>query len=175
MTVDETKICNEIWNKYKSRLQKICTIKLNNYPDEVDDVISEVFLALCEQIEKRGVPRNPKAWLYSTFNNILNSKYREIYKAKEKYVSLLENEYKLPYAHVMHSKDILAKIYGDELQEFLKAELNENEYRLVQYIYYDKLKMAEIAVLENSTEAAIKQRHYRLCNKLRWLSKKLEK
>lgn len=175
MTVDETKICNEIWNKYKSRLQKTCTIKLNNYPDEVDDVISEVFLALCEQIEKRGVPKNPKAWLYSTFSNVLNSKYREIYKAKEKHVSLLENERTLPYAHIMHSRDILGKIYGDELKDFLKSELNENEYRLVQYVYYDKLKMAEIAVLENTTEAAIKQRHYRLCNKLRWLAKKLEK
>lgn len=175
MTVDETKICTEIWDKYKSDLQNVCKVKLNNYPDEVDDVISDVFLALCEQIEKRGIPENPKAWLYGTFRNILNSKYREIYKAREKYVSILEHEYELPYAYDIHSKDILKKIYGDELLQFLKTELNESEYRLMQYIYYDKLKMAEIAVLENSTEAAIKQRHYRLSNKLRWLAKKIEK
>ena len=174
MTVGETKICYEIWEKYKPGLQKFCSYKLKSHPDEVDDVISDVFLALCEQIEKRGVPKSPKAWLYSTFSNILNSKYREIYKAREKHVSLLDKEIKIPNATDMN-KDIFDKIYGDELREFLKAELNENEYRLVQYIYYEKLKMAEIAVLENTTEAAIKQRHYRLCNKLRWLSDKLEK
>lgn len=175
MTVDETKICNEIWDKYKFNLQNICMSKLSNYPDEVDDVISDVFLALCEQIEKRGIPENPKAWLYGTFRNILNSKYREIYKAKEKHVSLFEHEYQLPYVHDMSSKDILKRMCDDELQTFLERELNENEYRLVQYIYYDKLKMAEIAVLENSTEAAIKQRHYRLSNKLRWLATRFEK
>lgn len=175
MTVDETKICTEIWDKYRPVLQGVCTSKLSNYPDEVDDVISDVFLALCEQIEKRGVPKNPKAWLYGTFRNILNSKYREIYKAKEKYVSILDYEYDLPYKGDMRSKDILERICDDELRAFLERELNETEYRLLQYIYYDKLKMAEIAVLENSTEAAIKQRHYRLSNKMRWLAKKLEK
>lgn len=175
MTVDETKICNEIWDMYKSRLQRVCMIKLNNYPDEVDDVISDVFLALCEQIEKRGIPEHPKAWLYATFKNILNTKYREIYKAREKYVSILDNEYNLPYAGEISGKDMLDRIYGNELDQLLKDELKESEYRLLQYIYYDKLKMAEIAVLENSTEAAIKQRHYRLCNKLRWLAKNFEK
>lgn len=174
MTVDETKICDEIWEKYKPQLHRFCTIKLRSYPDEVDDVISEVFLALCEQVEKKGVPEKPRAWLYGTFHNILNSKYREIYKARDKYVSLLDKEFKLPYSTDIN-KDIFDKIYGDELKQFLKTELNENEYRLVQYIYYEKLKMAEIAVLENTTEAAIKQRHYRLCNKLRWLADKLEK
>lgn len=175
MNPDETKICDEIWEKHKSRLQKLCMLKLNNYPDEVDDVISEVFLALCEQIEKSGVPEKPKAWLYGTFNNILNTKYREIYKAKEKYVSLFGQEYKLPYTAEISGKDMLDKIYGDELDRFLKDELNENEYRLVRYIYYDKLKMSEIAALESTTEAAIKQKHYRLCNKLRWLAKKFDK
>lgn len=173
MNADENRICNEIWDQYKSQLQRLCMIKLNSYPDEVDDVISEVFLALCEQIVKRGVPEKPKAWLYGTFNNILNSKYREIYKVREKHISLLDQEYKLPYAWDANN-NIFNRIYEDELQQFLEAELNENEYRLVQYIYYDKLKMSEIAVLENSTEAAIKQRHYRLCNKLRWLANKFE-
>lgn len=175
MTVDEAKICNEIWDKYKPVLQGICKSKLSNYPDEVDDVISDVFLALCEQIEKRGIPNSPKGWIYGTFRNILNSKYREIYKAKEKYVRILDYEYELPYKNDVQTKDILERMYGNDLMDFLKDELSEPEYRLVQYVYFDKLKMAEIAVLEKSTEAAVKQRHYRLCSKLRWLSKKMEK
>lgn len=60
MTVDETKICDEIWEKYKPQLQKLCAIKLKSYPDEVDDVISEVFLALCEQVAKREFLKNQK-------------------------------------------------------------------------------------------------------------------
>lgn len=175
MTVDEAKICNEIWDKYKPVLQNVCTSKLSNYPDEVDDVISDVFLALCEQIEKRGIPNSPKGWIFGTFRNVLNSKYREIYKAKEKYVRILDHEYGLPYKSDTHTKDIVERMCENDLTDFLKDELSETEYRLIQYVYFDRLKMAEIAVLENSTEAAIKQRHYRLCNKLRWLAEKFEK
>lgn len=81
----QREICENLWNEYEPQLRKICRVKLRSCPDEVDDVMSEVSLALCKQIEKFGKPEKPKQWLYATFNNIINLKYRKyINKRKNK-------------------------------------------------------------------------------------------
>ena len=59
--------------------------------------MSEVSLALCKQIKKYGEPNKPKQWLYATLNNIINLKYRELYKFKEKQESLENNDFELPF------------------------------------------------------------------------------
>ena len=70
----QREICENLWNEYEPQLRKICRVKLRSCPDEVDDVMSEVSLALCKQIEKFGKPEKPKQWLYATFNNIIINK-----------------------------------------------------------------------------------------------------
>lgn len=62
----QREICENLWNEYEPQLRKICRVKLRSCPDEVDDVMSEVSLALCKQIEKFGKPEKPKQWLYAT-------------------------------------------------------------------------------------------------------------
>lgn len=52
MNENQRKICTEIWQEYESQLRKICKIKLQSHPNEIDDVMSEVSLALCKQIKK---------------------------------------------------------------------------------------------------------------------------
>lgn len=93
MNENQRKICTEIWQEYESQLRKICKIKLQSHPNEIDDVMSEVSLALCKQIKKYGEPNKPKQWLYATLNNIINLKYRELYKFKEKQESLENNDF----------------------------------------------------------------------------------
>ena len=46
MNENQRKICTEIWQEYESQLRKICKIKLQSHPNEIDDVMSEVSLAL---------------------------------------------------------------------------------------------------------------------------------
>ena len=165
MNENQRKICTEIWQEYESQLRKICKIKLQSHPNEIDDVMSEVSLALCKQIKKYGEPNKPKQWLYATLNNIINLKYRELYKFKEKQESLEENG--------IESK--IEEIYNNEIRDKLHSFLSEDEYLIIKYIYFDRLKMKEIANIIGSTESAVKQKHYRICNKLRKSAKKFEK
>lgn len=58
MNENQRKICTEIWQEYESQLRKICKIKLQSHPNEIDDVMSEVSLALCKQIKKYGEYNN---------------------------------------------------------------------------------------------------------------------
>lgn len=174
MNENQRKICTEIWQEYESQLRKICKIKLQSHPNEIDDVMSEVSLALCKQIKKYGEPNKPKQWLYATLNNIINLKYRELYKFKEKQESLENNDFELPFEeNGIESK--IEEIYNNEIRDKLSTFLSNDEYIIIKYIYFDRLKMKEIADIIGSTESAVKQKHYRICNKLRKLAKKFEK
>lgn len=170
----QREICENLWNEYEPQLRKICRVKLRSCPDEVDDVMSEVSLALCKQIKKYGEPNKPKQWLYATLNNIINLKYRELYKFKEKQESLENNDFELPFEeNGIESK--IEEIYNNEIRDKLSTFLSNDEYIIIKYIYFDRLKMKEIADIIGSTESAVKQKHYRICNKLRKLAKKFEK
>lgn len=174
MNENQRKICTEIWQEYESQLRKICKIKLQSHPNEIDDVMSEVSLALCKQIKKYGEPNKPKQWLYATLNNIINLKYRELYKFKEKQEGLENNDFELPFEeNGIESK--IEEIYNNEIRDKLSTFLSNDEYIIIKYIYFDRLKMKEIADIIGSTESAVKQKHYRICNKLRKLAKKFEK
>lgn len=169
MNTIESEICKKLWIEYEHQLRKVCRAKLKSCPDEVDDVISEVFLALCEKISKDGVPEKPKGWIYGTLNNIINLKYRDIYKIREKEKSLYD-EYELPFdIDVIDEK--IDEIYNDEIKDKLKELLTEDEYQIIHSIHFDRMKLKEVAELHNSTESAIKQKHYRICNKLRKIIK----
>ena len=166
MNSAENQICQELWLENEPQLRRICKLKLASSPDDIEDVISETFLALCKRISENGVPDKPKGWLYATMNNLINLKYREIYKYKEREKSLSDEEFELPIA----SDDIGEKtdeIYNDEIKDRLKELLTEDEYQIIYRIYFSGLKMKEIARLHNSTESAVKQKHYRICRKLR--------
>lgn len=162
----ENDICNDLWIEYEPQLRKVAKTKLRSCPNEVDDVISDVFVALCEKVSKDEVPEKPKAWIYGTLNNIINLKFREIYKIKEKETGLSDEEYDLPLANDIIEEKI-DEIYNDEIKSRLKVLLTEDEYKIIHSIHFDKMKMKEVAKLHNSTEAAIKQKHYRICRKLR--------
>ena len=170
MEIFEEKSYIEIWNKYKPQLVKISSIKLRNYPDEVEDVVQEVFLALVKKMNNSGLPDNPKAWLYGTLNNIINQKYRQIYKKRENEESLSSQVYELPLLYDSVEEKI-DEIYYEEIKDNLKQLLSDDEYELIHYVHFQKLKMKEIAQILGTTESAVKQKHYRICNKLRKIIK----
>lgn len=173
MNVDEKKICTELWDIHKDQIRKVCSIKLRSCPNEIDDVVSEVYLALCKKVSESGAPEKPKEWLYGTLRNLLNKKYKAVYAMRENETAFSESEIELPYKH----DDINLKeteIYVDELRKACEGVLSDEELVLINYIYYSRFKHKEIAAMQNSTESAIKQKHYRICNKLRKVAKKLE-
>ena len=167
----QREICENLWNEYEPQLRKICRVKLRSCPDEVDDVMSEVSLALCKQIEKFGKPEKPKQWLYATFNNIKN---REIYKQKEKQENIENKDFELPFEQ-NGIEEKIEEIYNNEIRDKLSTFLSNDECIIIKYIYFDRLKMKEIADIIGSTESAVKQKHYRICNKLRKSAKEFEK
>lgn len=168
--IKDMELCEALWNEYEPCLRRICNYKLSGYPSEIDDVIGDVYLALCDKINGSIGIDNPKAWLYGTLNNTIKLKYAEIDRKKKKYVRLesVERElfYSIDFDEVEISDDLLNEIIDEIYQELLGSEKT-----LLILIYTKKLKFKQIAEILNTTEGAIKQKHYRLKRKIKMLAK----
>lgn len=88
MTEAENKKCAELWAEYESDLRNICKAKMHGYEAEIDDIIAEVYLALCNHTSKEGPPIYEKAWLYGTLKNLINQNFRDKYKKEENMAGL---------------------------------------------------------------------------------------
>lgn len=159
-------ICERLFIECEPEMRKLCLHKLNSCPNEIDDAIAEAFLALCNAADKGKKINNPHAWLMKTLDNIIKRKYTEQNQKKKRYTSLENFEHELIY-----SVDFDAVRMTDEqiesLQREVYDELKISERLLLILIYNRGMKMAEIAKIFDTTEAAVKQRHMRLKIKLK--------
>lgn len=161
----------DLWLKYEPEIKRFCSIRLNRFPDEVDDVVSEIFTAFWTTCKADKIIHYPRQWLYAVANNQINRAFKRIYKDRENVVSLSDNEYLLPY-----SNNTTNEIELEEYREFLETEtekvLTDDEKKIVD-LYNKGMKLKEIAVIMESTYSAVKQKHYRAVNKLKNIVKKL--
>lgn len=165
--------CKSIWLRNEAKLRKLCTYKLNSYPDEIEDILAETSLILWTAIFNEKTIEYPDSWLYSVTNNLIKKKYKEMNTEKECKIAFDEedaNIYKLRVGYDIENS-LLTDDLIEEFSEVLESELNDSEKQLYNYIYEDKLKMKEIAILLSSTESAVKQKNYRMTRKIKKLMK----
>ena len=165
VTEAENKKCAELWAEYESDLRNICKAKMHGYEAEIDDIIAEVYLALCNHTSKEGPPIYEKAWLYGTLKNLINQNFRDKYKKEENMAGFSIDQIDLPYQH-----DFVNDIVDNSAIEKLNtaiSELDKKEQTVIKSVYFDDKRMKEIALKLGTTESAVKQKRYRICNKLR--------
>lgn len=167
------KICEKLWHEYEKDIRRLCEFKLRSCHNEIEDVVSETFLFLVKAYEKGNPPNNPKGWLYAVANNLIKKKYTEVNLAKARTVSLYDKSVKIHELPTNYEIDnhLIADDTIEMIRDDIESMLDENERRLFDYIYNDKLKMKEIGKILNITEDAVKQRHYRLCRKIKRVAK----
>lgn len=166
-------LCRKMWIENKDTLTRMCKYKLSNYPDEVDDVISEAFYHLCITIFSGKTLADPKAWLIAVTNNLIKKKYQEIKNMQQKRVSYNEEIYEIHLNKGVDMEDlIVSELMIEQLSDIVINELTADEQILYEYVYNKKLKMREIASILGLTEVNIRQRNHRLSKKLKALIKR---
>lgn len=171
MKISEDKFCTDLWYEYEPQLRKICETKMQSCPDDIDDIISETFLALCDKVSESGPPEKVRAWLYGTLYHFINSKYRTIYRTERKSVALHAKEYILPYDWDIEN-DIVEACDAESTMKEINATLNEQERFLIQSVYGDGRKFKDVAEELNTTASAVKQKSYRVNIKVRKIASK---
>lgn len=83
MTKAKKKICTQIWGEYEGDLYRLCGIMLRSRKEEVtsediEEILSEVFVLLCKKVMADGAPEHTKAWLYSKLYLVLSRAYERI-------------------------------------------------------------------------------------------------
>ncbi len=159
-----------LWEQYEPDLRRICNYKLSGYMNEIDDVIGETYLALCNTINNGTEVQNPKALLYGILNNQIKLKYSEIDRRKKIYIRLESVEHKLFY-NVDFDEKALSEEIIEKLKDDVFEELIDAERTLLILVYDKKIKLKDAAKVLNTTEAAVKQKHYRLKRKIKKLAK----
>ncbi len=169
---EKYELCERLWREYKDAITNLCSFKLSSHPDEVDNVVAEVFFYLCKVIFDGAVLHNPRAWLNAVANNLIKKKYIEINKIKLRQVSFIEEDI-CKYGY--DEEDLFSLLVSDNTiknsSENIIGKLKIQEQELYKYVYKDRLKMKEIALVMNLTEGAVKERNYRLKKKLKYMIK----
>ncbi len=156
----------QLWLEQQVKLQSVCSTRLAGRPEDVKEVVSDTFLALCRKVNESGFPEYTVPWLYGTMNNIILQKYRHIYKEKEKLVPMPEyEEFRFPYTYSFEDRvddqELLESI-GHELNK----KLNDEEKLFYKLVFAQDMSYDEVAKLLDSNAQAVKQKKYRLYHKI---------
>jgi RNA polymerase sigma-70 factor, ECF subfamily len=149
---------------YEKYYERILTFVFQRVPDKETayDVTSQVFLKAMVSLSRfrfKGVPFS--AWLFRIALNEISQYYRS--SRKEMVLSIDETG----IAQIL--KETQIDNNEDELQ-FLLAQLStlqEEDSRLIEMRYFDKMAFREIGLILNITENNCKVRLYRVLDKLR--------
>lgn len=143
---------------------------MESVPDEIDDVISEVFLALCKKVNESGMPEDPRAWLYKTLSNRIARKFKDIYAHRQRTVDVAEIEDVFP-SDGNFVEELETRTFLEELRARCFAELSEDDMKLIECVYTLDMSMKEVAHIFKISEFAAKQRCYRLRDRLRKIAR----
>lgn len=170
-TTDNT-LCEELWKQHEPRLRVMCYARLCSMPDEIDDVISEVFLALCKKVDESGPPDDPKTWLYKTLYNRISKKYNDVYRERARMIDLMSVENTLP-TQADYVEEVEDRAFFEEMDSLCKDKLRDKEKTLMKYFLEDGLSTKEVAKILQISEPAVRQRYHRLCEHLRKIAEKM--
>lgn len=165
MNDDEKRICAELWAEYEPTIRKMSEFKLQSNKAEIEDLVADVYLALCKKVSESGPPEKPREWLFKVHENLLNGKYKDYYIKRDKETSYSDEEYDLPFGdNSLKEKEF--KMLLDDLLKKADGKIDADDYLLLWYTF-SGYKLKEIAELMNKSESAVKQKRYRLYIKLR--------
>lgn len=160
---------NIIWNEYQEYLKSFCSIKLSSFPDIAEEVLNDTYLAYIDAVKSGRVILYPKAWLYQTANNIIIKKYADLKNQRDNNISIdavVSETVVLTYEPDLSDLIITEKEIEDMADEIL-SEFSEEDRKVLQLFHKDKLSFKEIAKIIGKSEASVKQRNYRVSNKIR--------
>lgn len=168
-------VLDAVYREFEPYIRKLCRIKLESTPDEVDDCVQETFAAFAETLNKGIEIKNPKAWLTRVANNIIKDVYSENSKNRKRNTTLDEN---LVGNNLSYCIDVDCGFGFDEESVLLYKErilslLTESERSLICDRYELNKSIKNIAEDRNTTENNIYQKLSRLRIKTKMLVNKV--
>ena len=153
---------NDICEKYYIDIYKYCAARLDiSY---AEDITNEVFELLCQKWQNLE-NKNYKSWLYKTADNFIKNFHKKHKRRIEKEMYIDDS------ITDIFSYEQNFEIISDEEIEKYKDEilkiLTERERQLFDMKYIEKLSIAQIGEILHISKNNVKQRLYRLREKIK--------
>ena len=166
LAVDNPKYFEPIYDRYFEDVLRFVNKRLNDL-DKSSDLTQEIFIKAMLNLHKfeyRGFPFS--SWLFKIAYNEVNSFFRKRSKEKVVYVS---NEEILPLAIELDSDLEQKKLFEVRWQQVVDAInlLNDDQQKLIELRFMDKMPFKEIALLVGISESNAKIKVFRAIKKLR--------
>lgn len=146
-----------LYQRYLPRVYRYLYLRLGNQ-HESEDITSQVFIETLEALRRHRYKENGcfPAWLFTIVR-------RRLVDFQRQHIPISLKE------HPSSDPDLLDQIQSDENLERLSsllADLDEGKQEILRLRFAAELSFAEIAALENQSEAAVKMIVYRA---IQWL------
>lgn len=169
MEENKKELCDEVWKRYEAFVHGLVMKRMPDRPKDVEDVVAEVAAVLCALYDSGETLEHPTAWLMRTTSNLINKKFTEIQRA-DRIVEKLSSTAQLFY-EVNFDDVIITEAAIEDAKRKILDQLDPKEMKLYTYVYIEDKSYREIADLTGTTVNAVKQRAYRLNDKIRRLMK----
>ena len=155
----------ECYDKYRLKLFNYCLSRLNGSREAADDCVQETFIIFYNKLLEGNQFEDPKTFLYRTANNFVK-------RQKQKDARELQRQAPLESAEDIGITDEeyntrLNLIDYEELAKKLVCLLNEEEKRLYDLRYVQKIAIEEIGERIGISRPAVSMRLMRLRNKIK--------
>lgn len=158
----------EIYNETHKDVLKYVVSKCNN-PDDINDLVQNVYLNFCKRLRKNGHIDEPKKYLITIARNEIFKHYGFI-KASREFIPLFSRgegeDYSALEAEISTEDISYDSLLCDEVWEYVK-KLDILTFKIfVLYFKYD-MKLSDISKTLRVNESTVKSRLYRTIRDVR--------
>lgn len=161
-----TEECKRLWHLYREYIISFCKFKLKDTPDYVEDCVQDVFMALLEAKRSGTEIKSPKAWLTTVANNKIKRESEHINK-------IINYKTNVEFSTLdMHDFEEVSDELISEMKDSILNQLKFDEQSIIIDFYVKHMKVKNIAIKYNLSEANVKQKLFRARKKIIHLSSK---
>jgi RNA polymerase sigma-70 factor (ECF subfamily) len=130
-------------------------------PDDVADVVAEVFTTAWRRLDDIPPPPADRVWLYGTARRALAGHYRGA-RRRSRLISRIQNS----YADSPQTVELMPGFFDDRLIRAMR-QLPEGERETLMLVYWEQLSHAEAAQVLSCSPNAVAIRTHRAKERLR--------
>ena len=149
---------NILYEEYFNKIYRYVYNRTGNNND-AEDITSQVFLAILEQLPKYKNNGHLAAWIFT----IARHKIIDHYRKKKRFIKLDENNFTISDEKMIRT--IIRKEHMEALYKVLD-NLSESEKELIRLRILGELKFADIAKVLKRSESSVKKAYYRLIQRI---------
>lgn len=166
-----TEECKRLWHLYKEYIISFCKFKLKDTPDYVEDYVQDVFMALLEARRSGTEIKSPKAWLTTVANNKIKMEYKNRKRESEHINKIIHYKTTVEFSTLdMHDFKEVSDELISEMKDSILNQLKFDEQSIIIDFYVKHMKVKNIAIKYNLSEANVKQKLFRARKKIIHLS-----